>query len=84
MSADIAHPAFSNLFVQSEYLAQTRALLAHRRQRSAADPNIWAAHVLADRQTSDGLQYETDRSRFIGRGQSLRAPTAMLDGQALE
>ena len=83
LSADIAHPAFSNLFVQSEYLPQTRALLAHRRQRAASDPNIWAAHVLADRQTSDGLQYETDRSRFIGRGQSLRAPIAMLDGRPL-
>ncbi len=83
MAADLAHPAFSNLFVHSEYLPQTGALLAHRRQRAVDDPNIWAAHVLADRQTSDGLQYETDRSRFIGRGQSLRAPIAMMDGRPL-
>ena len=83
MQADIAHPAFSNLFVQTEYLPQTRALLAHRRQRSAEDPQLWAAHVLADRQTGDGLQYETDRARFIGRGQSLRAPLAVMDGRPL-
>lgn len=82
-SADIAHPAFSNLFIQTEYLPQTRALLAHRRQRSSGDPQLWAAHVLADRQTGDGLQYETDRARFIGRGQSLRAPIAVMDGRPL-
>jgi cyclic beta-1,2-glucan synthetase len=83
MASDIAHPAFSNLFVQTEYLPQTRALLAHRRPRSASDPTLWAAHVLADRQSGDGLQYETDRARFIGRGQSLRLPLAVMDGRPL-
>ncbi|WP_150047963.1 GH36-type glycosyl hydrolase domain-containing protein [Methylomonas rhizoryzae] len=82
-AADIAHPAFSNLFVQTEYLPQTRSLLAHRRQRSTGDPQLWAAHVLADRQTGDGLQYETDRARFVGRGQSLRTPIAVMDGRPL-
>ncbi|MCQ8130157.1 GH36-type glycosyl hydrolase domain-containing protein, partial [Methylomonas rivi] len=83
MPADIAHPAFSNLFIHTEYLPQTRALLAHRRQRAAGDAQLWAAHVLADRQTGDGLQYETDRARFIGRGQNLRAPIAVMDGRPL-
>ncbi|OQW69772.1 MAG: phosphorylase [Proteobacteria bacterium ST_bin11] len=83
MQADIAHPAFSNLFVQTEYLPQTRALLAHRRQRNADDPHLWVAHLLADRQTGDGLQYETDRARFIGRGHTLRAPLAVMDGRPL-
>ncbi|WP_445370803.1 GH36-type glycosyl hydrolase domain-containing protein [Methylomonas sp. HW2-6] len=83
LPADIAHPAFSNLFVHTEYLPQTRALIAHRRQRSTEDPQLWAAHVLADRQTGDGLQYETDRARFIGRGQTLRAPLAVMDGRPL-
>ena len=81
--ADIAHPAFSNLFIQTEYLPQTRALIARRRQRSASDPNIWAAHVLAGRLTGDDLQYETDRARFVGRGQTLREPIAVMDGRPL-
>jgi cyclic beta-1,2-glucan synthetase len=83
MPADIAHPAFSNLFIQTDYLPQTRALLAHRRQRTADDPALWAAHVLAERQTVEGLQYETDRARFIGRGQTVRAPLAVMDGRPL-
>ncbi len=81
--ADIAHPAFSNLFVQTEYLPQTRGLIAQRRQRAAGDPKIWAAHVLAGRLTGDGLQYETDRARFVGRGQTLREPIAVMDGRPL-
>ena len=47
MAADIAHPAFSNLFVETEYLPQTHSLVAYRRPRSENDPLVWAAHVLA-------------------------------------
>ncbi|NOT85982.1 MAG: phosphorylase, partial [Methylococcaceae bacterium] len=71
MAADIAHPAFSNLFVDTDYLPQTHILIAYRRPRSENDPKIWAAHVLAGAKTSEGLQYETDRARFVGRGQTL-------------
>jgi cyclic beta-1,2-glucan synthetase len=82
-SADIAHPAFSNLFVQTEFLPHACALIAQRRQRSAGDPKIWAAHLLASLETGDGLQYETDRARFIGRGHTLREPIAVMDGRPL-
>lgn len=83
MASDIAHPVFSNLFVQTEYLSATRSLLAHRRKRSPADAEVWAAHVLAGRQAGEGLQYETDRARFIGRGQNLQQPNAVMDGRPL-
>ncbi|QWF72396.1 phosphorylase [Methylomonas paludis] len=82
-AADIAHPAFSNLFVQTEYRAQSRGLIAHRRPRTQEDRPIWLAHVLAGSQANEGLQYETDRSRFIGRGLNLRAPIAIMDGRPL-
>jgi cyclic beta-1,2-glucan synthetase len=82
LRADIAHPAFSNLFVQTEYLPQARGLTARRRPRSADDPHVWAAHLLSG--LVDGeLQYETDRARFIGRGQTLREPIAVMDGRPL-
>ena len=81
--ADIAHPAFSNLFVQTEFLPRSRALLARRRPRSPDDPKVWAAHLLSRPDHANGLQYETDRARFIGRGQTLRAPLAVMDGRPL-
>ncbi|MGR8980317.1 MAG: GH36-type glycosyl hydrolase domain-containing protein [Gammaproteobacteria bacterium] len=83
LPADIAHPAFSNLFVQTEYFPQACTLIAQRRRRAAGDPNIWAAHVLACLGAGDGLQYETDRARFVGRGRSLREPIAVMDGRPL-
>src|SRR3989454_10766556 len=44
-AADTAHPAFSKLFVQTEYLARIGAILATRRRRSPTEPEIWAAHL---------------------------------------
>ena len=35
--ADAAHPAFSNLFIETEFFAAENALLAHRRQRAQED-----------------------------------------------
>lgn len=82
--ADIAHPVFSNLFIETDYLPQACGLIAHRRQRAVGDPIIWAAHVLASSQADDGgVQYESDRIRFIGRGQTLREPVAVMDGRVL-
>jgi cyclic beta-1,2-glucan synthetase len=82
--ADIAHPAFSNLFVQTEFLPDSGALLAKRRPRSERDAPLWAVHVIAAGSAAAApLQYETDRNRFIGRGNSSRRPQALRDGQAL-
>jgi cyclic beta-1,2-glucan synthetase len=83
-SADVAHPAFSNLFVQTECAAELDALLATRRAREAGEPHVWLAHVVAvDGDTVGNLQWETDRARFVGRGRGLRAPLSMTDGQPL-
>lgn len=83
MAADSAHPAFSNLFIETEFLSSTQALIAHRRQRKPEEPAIWAAHLLADRQTQTSLQYETDRAHFVGRCQNLRQPSAVSNGLPL-
>ena len=83
-AADDAHPAFSKMFVETEFVAKAGALLATRRRRSAADPEVWAAHiVVVDGETVGDLQYETDRARFLGRGHGIRAPVAMAGEEAL-
>ncbi len=76
-AADIAHPAFSKLFVETEYVVEHQALLATRRRRSPEDAEIWVAQfMLLQGQTVGELEYETDRSRFIGVGNDTRAPHA--------
>jgi cyclic beta-1,2-glucan synthetase len=83
-ATDDAHPAFSKLFVETEFIADVGALLATRRQRSPADTQAWAAHLaVIEGDTSDHLQFETDRSRFLGRGREPRAPIAVVDGLPL-
>ena len=83
-AADVAHPAFQNLFVQTEFVPEIGALLATRRPRSRDEPPIWAAHVAAVEEEAGGvIQYETDRARFLGRGRSVRSPVSVIDGRPL-
>ena len=77
-AADQAHPAFSKLFVQTEYVPQFDAILAHRRKRAPTDPDLWAAHfAVVDGVPVGQTQFETDRARFIGVGRDLAAPEAL-------
>jgi cyclic beta-1,2-glucan synthetase len=83
-AADAAHPAFSNLFVQTESIPERDTLLATRRPRSLEDATIWAAHVLAvEGETIGDLEWETDRAQFLGRGRGVRRAHAVTDDRAL-
>jgi cyclic beta-1,2-glucan synthetase len=85
--ADLAHPAFQKLFVQTEYVPDFDALLAWRRPRSAGEPARWAMHVVAveesQRDASHAVEYETDRARFVGRGRTPASPAACAPGATL-
>ena len=83
-AADLAHPVFSNLFVQTEFVPEVRGVLATRRPRKASDPTNWAGHVLAVFSDAHGvIEYETDRARFLGRGRTVRSPNSVMDGRPL-
>ncbi|MGI9076785.1 MAG: GH36-type glycosyl hydrolase domain-containing protein, partial [Gemmatimonadaceae bacterium] len=76
--ADRAHPAFANLFVETEWHAWASAITATRRPRSAQEQRLWCVHVVATGKESVGVtSCETDRDRFIGRGRSTRDPVAV-------
>ncbi len=76
--ADLAHPAFSNLFVQTEFARHTSAILCTRRPRSQEEKPPWLLHlVLVQGDAPGGTSCETDRSRFVGRGGSLANPAAL-------
>jgi cyclic beta-1,2-glucan synthetase len=81
---DAAHPAFSNLFVETEFVPEFGTLLATRRKRSDGETPVWAAHlVFVEGESVGDLQYETDRSRFIGRTRNLRNAISIVDGRPL-
>ncbi|RPH67232.1 MAG: cyclic beta 1-2 glucan synthetase, partial [Burkholderiales bacterium] len=83
-AADAIHPAFSNLFVQTEILRERRAILCTRRPRSLAEQVPWMLHLMAVHGADIGeVSYETDRLKFIGRARSAAFPLAMSDTAAL-
>ena len=83
-AADALHPAFSNLFVQTEILRKQRAILCTRRPRSRDEHAPWMFHLMAVHGADIGeVSYETDRMQFIGRGNTIAAPQAMSDSTPL-
>ena len=77
--ADRQHPAFANLFVETEWHAWCSALTATRRPRSATERTLWCVHVVdaGGPERIGAASYETDRARFVGRGRSTRDPVAL-------
>jgi cyclic beta-1,2-glucan glucanotransferase len=83
-SDDASHPVFSKLFVQTEFVPELGALLATRRRRSPDEPEVWAAHLaVLEGEAGGELQFETDRARFLGRGNGVRSPVSINGGRAL-
>jgi cyclic beta-1,2-glucan synthetase len=77
-AADTLHPAFSNLFVQTEIIRRQRAILCTRRPRSRGEQPPWMFHLMAVHGADVGeVSYETDRMQFIGRGNTVADPQAM-------
>ncbi len=87
-AADKAHPAFAKMFVETESPAPG-VLLAHRRPRAPGETPIWTGHFLVGLGTlSDatpggvtlmqtGIQMETDRAKFLGRGKTPENPDSL-------
>ena len=83
-AADDEHPAYSKLFVETEFVAEAGAILATRRRGSPGNTQLWAAHLaVVEGETISDVQFETDRARFLGRGRGVRTPIAMSGGATL-
>lgn len=75
---DLTHPAFSNLFVQTEVLHPLDAILCTRRPRSAEEQPPWMTHLMrVSGEVEGSISFETSRLNFIGRGRTLDRPEAM-------
>ncbi|MBL7857818.1 MAG: cyclic beta 1-2 glucan synthetase [Cyclobacteriaceae bacterium] len=77
-SADDAHPAFSNLFVQTEINEHQHTISCTRRPRSKDEHPPWMFHLMKVNGVEvKQVSYETDRTKFIGRGHTLVHPQVM-------
>nr|AUN36818.1 cyclic beta-1,2-glucan synthase [uncultured bacterium] len=76
--SDRSHPAFGNLFVETEYHEWCAAITATRRPRSSTERELWCVHVVdTGTERVAPVTYETDRAQFIGRGRTTRDPVAL-------
>jgi hypothetical protein len=83
-AADAAHPAFSNLFVQTEFIRESSAILCTRRARSHGETPPWLLHIMhASGGAEWTISFETDISKFIGRGLSIAKPAALSNNGPL-
>jgi cyclic beta-1,2-glucan synthetase len=83
-AADAAHPAFSKLFVQTEILRKSRSIICTRRPRSATEKPFYMFHQMVAHGGDIGqISYETDRMKFIGRGNTIASPAALADSAPL-
>ena len=81
--ADEAHPAFSNLFIETTWHAPWRALMLSRRPRLQGDPLVSAAHFLAEADADIvSLDCITDRRAFLGRNRSRTQPAMAKQSRA--
>ena len=83
-AADAMHPAFSNLFVQTEIIDRRQAILCTRRPRSPDEKPPWMLHLMTVYNEVDieEISYETDRMQFIGRGNTVTDPQALTAAMA--
>ncbi|WP_168219320.1 GH36-type glycosyl hydrolase domain-containing protein [Limnoglobus roseus] len=77
-AADVAHPAFGKLFLETEWLANSSALLVRRRPRSPQAPAPWAFHATIGPDATGEVSWDSDRVQILGRRRTTAEP-AMLD-----
>jgi cyclic beta-1,2-glucan synthetase len=79
------HPAFTRMFIESEFVLELDALVFARRSLEAAKGQPVLVHRLVTESSAVTFAgYETDRAAFFGRGTSTRAPKSLATpGRAL-
>jgi cellobiose phosphorylase len=75
-AADVAHRAFSNMFVEIEECSEIDGLIATRRVRSASELQPWAVQTLVVESGDwSPAHFQSNRTHFVGRGRDLERQT---------
>ena len=74
---DVSHKVFNNMFIKTEYDKDTNSLIAKRRSRGDSQVNSYMLTRLIIDEPLDKYSYETERSNFIGRGNTVATSRAL-------
>ncbi len=81
--AELSHPAFNKLFLESEYLEEQEIFLTKRLRKTDSDHPYVVHLVKTEAKLCKKLEYENDRKRFIGRNNTLENPDSVVNSIAL-
>lgn len=77
--AELSHPAFNKLFLESEFLEEEGVFLAKRRRKKETD-HPYLMHMLrTEAKLCKKVECENDRKRFIGRNNTLMNPDSVVN-----
>ena len=77
--AELSHPAFNKLFLESEYLEEHEIFLTKRRRKKEED-NPYLMHLVrTGSKLCKKIEHENDRKRFIGRNNTLEDPDSVVN-----
>lgn len=82
--ADLAHPAFSKMFIETEAFPDLCGLLAYRRTRNPEEAEHYCFHLaITPEEVSKTFAFETSREKFIGRGNTITNPRSLIEDLSL-
>lgn len=83
-AADLAHMAFSNLFIETDYHKPSGMVTVRRRPRSEQEKERWLGEFLVQSTDhAEEFEFETDRMQFLGRCNNAAHPRALHQNQPL-
>lgn len=77
--AELSHPAFNKLFIESEFLQEETIFLSKRRGSKNTDQPYIMHMVKSGVKQLKKVEYENDRLKFIGRNHTLENPNAVVN-----
>ncbi|MHB8130463.1 MAG: glucoamylase family protein, partial [Mobilitalea sp.] len=81
--AELSHPAFNKLFIESEFLEEQSVFLSKRRSNKD-NGNPYLMHMVkTGAKLVKRVEYENDRLKFIGRNNTLQNPDAVVNSISL-
>lgn len=77
-AADLGHPAFNKMFIETEAIPALEGLIAFRRLRKPDETPLYAMHIASFKgDEKEPFQFETSKENFIGRGNTTGNPQAL-------
>jgi cellobiose phosphorylase len=81
--AELSHPAFNKLFMESEFLEEQSIFLSKRRSNKGGENPYLMHMVKTQAKMLHKVEYENDRLKFIGRNNTLESPDVVANNVSL-